>query len=177
MKGRLQLLTNTVLPVAMVTALLTLLLESLIIMLSHLAQSLPTPEKRGRPRVQWHHRLRQGIDAAVSRGIECLYRPWLQRPAKLATYPGVLDIQDDFRPGKMERQLALQPAGRVLGLTLADLAHQVRHGMFRAEAVHLQRGREAARVMNAPLKSLAPCGIEAQNPQRCGVGGNAQHVA
>jgi len=67
--------------------------------------------------------------------------------AELATYPGVLDIQDDFRAGKMEVQLALKPAGRVMGLTLADLAQQVRQGLFGAEAVRLQRGRDDVRVM------------------------------
>lgn len=67
--------------------------------------------------------------------------------AELATYPGVLDIQDDFRPGKMEMQLALKPAGRVMGLTLADLARQVRQGLFGAEAVRVQRGRDDVRVM------------------------------
>jgi multidrug efflux pump subunit AcrB len=67
--------------------------------------------------------------------------------AELATYPGVLDIQDDFRPGKMELQLALKPAGRALGLTLADLARQVRQGLFGAEAVRLQRGRDEVKVM------------------------------
>ena len=51
--------------------------------------------------------------------------------AELGTYPGVLDISNDFRPGKMEIQLALKPAGRVLGITLADLAGQVNQGFPR----------------------------------------------
>jgi HAE1 family hydrophobic/amphiphilic exporter-1 len=70
-----------------------------------------------------------------------------QVKAELATYPGVLDIQDDFRPGKLEAQLALKPAGRAVGLTLADLASQVHQGLFGAEAVRLQRGRDDVRVM------------------------------
>ena len=67
--------------------------------------------------------------------------------AELGTYPGVLDIGNDFRPGKMEIQLALKPAGRVLGITLADLARQVNQGFHGAEALRLQRGRDDVRVM------------------------------
>ena len=67
--------------------------------------------------------------------------------AELGTYPGVLDISNDFRPGKMEIQLALKPAGRVLGITLADLAGQVNQGFHGAEALRLQRGRDEVRVM------------------------------
>ena len=67
--------------------------------------------------------------------------------AELGTYPGVLDISNDFRPGKMEIQLALKPAGRVLGITLADLARQVNQGFYGAEALRLQRGRDDVRVM------------------------------
>ena len=67
--------------------------------------------------------------------------------AELATYPGVFDIQDDFRPGKTEMRLGLKPEARVLGLTLADLATQVRYGFYGAEALRLQRGRDEVRVM------------------------------
>lgn len=66
---------------------------------------------------------------------------------ELATYPGVLDISNDFRPGKMEVQLTLKPAGRVLGVTLADLARQVNQGFYGAEALRLQRGRDDVKVM------------------------------
>ena len=55
--------------------------------------------------------------------------------AELGTYPGVFDIQDGFRPGKVEMRLALKPEARVLGLTLADLARQMRQGFFGAEAL------------------------------------------
>ena len=67
--------------------------------------------------------------------------------AELGTYPGVFDIQDDFRPGKIEMRLALKPEARVLGLTLADLARQMRQGFFGAEALRVQRGRDDVRVM------------------------------
>ena len=67
--------------------------------------------------------------------------------AELGTYPGVLEISNDYRPGKMEIQLALKPAGRVLGITLADLARQVNQGFYGAEALRLQRGRDDVKVV------------------------------
>ncbi len=67
--------------------------------------------------------------------------------AELATYPGVYDIQDDFRPGKVEMRLTLKPEARVLGLTVADLARQMRQGFFGAEALRVQRGRDDVSVM------------------------------
>jgi multidrug efflux pump subunit AcrB len=45
---------------------------------------------------------------------------------KLATYPGVIDITDSFRAGKRELKLDVQPSGEALGLSLANLARQVR---------------------------------------------------
>ncbi len=66
--------------------------------------------------------------------------------AELGTYPGVFDIQDDFRPGKVEMRLTLKPEARVLGLTLADLARQMRQAFFGAEALRVQRGRDDVSV-------------------------------
>jgi multidrug efflux pump subunit AcrB len=66
---------------------------------------------------------------------------------KLATYPGVFDIEDSLRPGKKEIRLALNPQARTLGLTLSDLARQVRHGFYGAEALRIQRGEDDLKVM------------------------------
>ena len=62
-------------------------------------------------------------------------------------YPGTEEIRDSFQEGKLEMRLDLKPRGRVLGLTMADLATQVRHGFYGAEALRLQRGRDDARVV------------------------------
>ena len=67
--------------------------------------------------------------------------------AKLATYPGVLDITDSFRSGKQELKLSILPSGEALGLTLADLARQVRQAFYGEEAQRIQRGRDDVRVM------------------------------
>lgn len=66
--------------------------------------------------------------------------------AKLETYGGVYQIDDNYRLGNNELQFQLKPEGRTLGLTVADLARQVYAGYFGEEAVRLQRGRDDVRV-------------------------------
>ena len=65
----------------------------------------------------------------------------------IAEYPGVTDIADSFVPGKRELGLELTGEGRALGLTLEELARQVRQGFYGEEIQRIQRGREELRVM------------------------------
>jgi multidrug efflux pump subunit AcrB len=65
----------------------------------------------------------------------------------IAEYPGVKDVADSFLPGKKELKLSLTPEGRAAGLTLADLARQVRAGFYGQEVQRIQRGRDDIRVM------------------------------
>ena len=65
----------------------------------------------------------------------------------LRDYAGVSDIADDFEPGKVELKLGLKDTGRTLGLSLSDLARQVRQGFYGDEAQRIQRGRDDIRVM------------------------------
>jgi len=67
--------------------------------------------------------------------------------AELESYPGVFDVGDSFLPGKKEMQLKLKPAARSLGLTLNDLAQQVRHAFYGAEALRLQRDQDEVKVL------------------------------
>jgi multidrug efflux pump subunit AcrB len=67
--------------------------------------------------------------------------------AELARFDGVFDITDSFRSGKQEAKLSLRPEARVLGLTLNDLASQVRQAFYGEEAQRVQRGSEDVRVM------------------------------
>ncbi|MHC4644655.1 MAG: efflux RND transporter permease subunit [Planctomycetota bacterium] len=67
--------------------------------------------------------------------------------ALLREYLGVEDIADSFEAGKAEIKLALKDSGRNLGLTLSDLARQVRQGFYGDEAQRIQRGRDDVRVM------------------------------
>ena len=66
---------------------------------------------------------------------------------ELAAYPGVIDISDSFREGKVEVKLNLKPEARTLGLSLSDLARQVRAGFYGDEAMRIQRGRDEVKVM------------------------------
>jgi multidrug efflux pump subunit AcrB len=66
---------------------------------------------------------------------------------ELKGYPGVFDVSDSFLPGKKEMQLKLKPAARSLGLTLNELAQQVRHAFYGAEALRLQRDQDEVKVL------------------------------
>ena len=59
---------------------------------------------------------------------------------------GVFDIRSDHTPGVNEIQLQLRPEGRNIGLTLQDLAAQMRSAFFGTEALKLQRGRDEVDV-------------------------------
>ena len=66
---------------------------------------------------------------------------------RLAEYKGVYEIADSFRRGKREIKLRIKPEAEVLGLTLANLARQVRQAFYGEEAQRIQRGRDEVRVM------------------------------
>ena len=67
--------------------------------------------------------------------------------AKLTQYPGVYDVTHSFREGKPEIKLAIRSSAEALGLSLQDLARQVRQGFYGEEAQRIQRGRDDVRVM------------------------------
>ncbi|MEE8542242.1 MAG: efflux RND transporter permease subunit, partial [Gammaproteobacteria bacterium] len=67
--------------------------------------------------------------------------------AELSRFVGVADISDSFRSGKQEVRLSLRPEAQHLGLTLNDLARQVRQAFYGEEAQRVQRGTEDVRVM------------------------------
>ncbi len=79
--------------------------------------------------------------------VEQLIQAANRLKAKLADYPGVHDIADSFRPGKRELELSIKPEAESLGLSLADLARQVRQAFYGEEAQRVQRGREDVKVM------------------------------
>jgi multidrug efflux pump subunit AcrB len=79
--------------------------------------------------------------------VDELRRAAEELKAELSRFNGVFDISDSFRSGKQEVQLALLPEARNLGLTLSDLANQVRGAFYGAEAQRIQRGQDDVRVM------------------------------
>jgi multidrug efflux pump subunit AcrB len=79
--------------------------------------------------------------------LEDLERAAVRLKAKLAEYPGVLDIADSFLAGKKELRIRVRPEAEALGLSDADLARQVRQGYYGEEAQRFLRNREDVKVM------------------------------
>ncbi|MGQ4275579.1 efflux RND transporter permease subunit [Pseudidiomarina sp. E22-M8] len=65
----------------------------------------------------------------------------------LGQFEGVFDIEDTFGAGNDEIILELKPLATAMGITLSDLANQVRYAFYGAEAQRIQRGDEEVRVM------------------------------
>lgn len=65
----------------------------------------------------------------------------------LETYPGVHNVNDSLQAPRQEIVLDLKPAAENLGITLADLARQVREAFYGAEAQRIPRTKEDVRVM------------------------------
>ncbi len=87
--------------------------------------------------LQIHSNNRDDIQAAVDHVKE-----------KLGEYAGVVDIADTNIEGKREMRLTgLTAEGRAVGLTLAQVATQLRQAFFGEEVQRLQRGRDEVRVM------------------------------
>ncbi len=83
----------------------------------------------------------------TGRDVEQLRMAALEVKSQLSRYDGVQDITDSFRIGKEEIKLALLPDARNLGLTLNDLARQVRDAFYGAEVQRIQRGPDEVRVL------------------------------
>ncbi len=66
--------------------------------------------------------------------------------AKLSEFAGVFQIEDDFRPGEKEIRADIKPEARNLGLTLGDLANQLRRGFYGDEVMRVQRGKDEVKI-------------------------------
>lgn len=65
----------------------------------------------------------------------------------LEAYTGVSEINDTFSGGSDEIRLEVKPQAEALGISLSQLAQQVRYGFFGAEAQRIQRQDEEVKVM------------------------------
>ena len=65
----------------------------------------------------------------------------------LRGYKGLHEIENAASSGPEELKLAIRPGAEALGVTLADLASQVRQAFYGAEAQRIQRGSAEVRVM------------------------------
>jgi multidrug efflux pump subunit AcrB len=81
------------------------------------------------------------------RNVEKLDKASETLAESLSQYPNVKDIDDGFSQGKPQLDFRLLPTGQSLGLTVRDVAQQVRNAFFGAEALRQQRGRNEVKVM------------------------------
>ncbi|MAT52106.1 MAG: hypothetical protein CMK32_13090 [Porticoccaceae bacterium] len=65
----------------------------------------------------------------------------------LAGYAGITDISDSLSSARQEIRIELKPYAENLGLELQDVARQIRHAFYGAEAQRIPRLREDVRVM------------------------------
>jgi len=65
----------------------------------------------------------------------------------LSKYPALFDINDSLDSGRNEIQLRLKPEARQFGVTVNDLASQVRQAFYGDEVQRIQRGRNEVKVM------------------------------
>lgn len=91
-----------------------------------------------------------GNDLALefsSKDVDALRAVSRELKAYLEGYDGVSEVNDSFSGGSDEIQLALKPQAEALGISLSQLAQQVRFGFFGAEAQRIQRDDEEIKVM------------------------------
>ena len=67
--------------------------------------------------------------------------------SEIATYPGTFDITDNFKPGKQEKKIRVKEGAKSIGISMRDLARQVRQAFYGDEALRIQRGRDDVKVM------------------------------
>ncbi len=84
---------------------------------------------------------------AAPRDMAVLERAAERVQQKLRTYPGVLDIADDSRPGKWEFHVRIREKAEAMGVTNADLAETIRAAYYGEEVMRLQRGRHEVKLM------------------------------
>ena len=88
------------------------------------------------------------IDVQLSGSdIDALSQAAVELKERLRGYSGVQDISDSYRAGKKELELSITPEAEAAGLTLEDLARQVRQAFYGEEAQRIQRGRDELKVM------------------------------
>ena len=67
--------------------------------------------------------------------------------ARLASYDGVYEIRDSFQKGKQKLIIELRPLARNLGLSLDEIASQVRQAYHGVNIQNIQRGESDVSVM------------------------------
>ncbi len=90
-----------------------------------------------------------GRDVGVmlqSKDLGALRAAAAELKAKFASYDGLYQIDDNFRPGKTELQVRLKPGAEHLGLSLDSVSRQLYAAYQGEEALTLLRDREEVKV-------------------------------
>jgi multidrug efflux pump subunit AcrB len=83
----------------------------------------------------------------IGANIDQVARAAQELERRMAAYTGVYDIRNSYERGRPEIKLDIKPEAETLGLTLGDLARQVRAGFYGEEVQRVQRGQDEVRVM------------------------------
>ena len=83
----------------------------------------------------------------IGASIEQVGRASQELTRRMQTYEGLFDIRNTYERGRPEIKLDLKPQAEALGITLSDLANQVRGGFYGVEVQRIQRGQDEVKVM------------------------------
>ena len=83
----------------------------------------------------------------IGSNIEQIGRASQELARRMGTYEGLYDIRNSYERGRPEIKLNIKPEAEALGITLQDLASQVRAGFYGAEVQRIQRGQDEVKVM------------------------------
>jgi multidrug efflux pump subunit AcrB len=83
----------------------------------------------------------------IGANIDQVARASRELERRIRGYAGVYDIRNSYERGRPEIKLNIKPEAETLGLTLADLASQVRAGFYGDEVQRVQRGQDEVKVM------------------------------
>jgi multidrug efflux pump subunit AcrB len=89
----------------------------------------------------------------VGKDLNQLRRAADELKIEMRTYPGTFDITDNFKPGKEEKQVNIKEGARSLGITMTDIARQLRQAFYGDEALRIQRGRDD--LQEIPIEEVA----------------------
>ncbi len=83
----------------------------------------------------------------IGADIEQIGRASQELTRRMRTYEGLYDIRNSYERGRPEIKLNIKPEAEALGITLQDLASQVRAGFYGTEVQRIQRGQDEVKVM------------------------------
>lgn len=83
----------------------------------------------------------------IGADVEQVGRASQELTNRMRSYEGLYDIRNSFESGRPEIKLNLKPEAEALGITLQDLASQVRAGFYGTEVQRIQRGQDEVKVM------------------------------